>query len=131
STIKDGTAARVTVSSVSCGSIDLIANKFMPTGGVITDISILITMKMPNQMGSMPMVSAMGKNTGTVISMIEITSRKHPITNQIRANISMTAHCGNSAARVASASRSEEHTSELQSRENLVCRLLLEKTKGQ
>src|SRR5690606_40480977 len=28
-----------------------------------------------------------------------------------------------------SAHRSEEHTSELQSRENLVCRLLLEKTK--
>src|SRR5690606_40627256 len=27
-------------------------------------------------------------------------------------------------------SRSEEHTSELQSRENLVCRLLLEKTKS-
>src|SRR5690606_40868288 len=33
-----------------------------------------------------------------------------------------------SAAR-ASGSRSEEHTSELQSRENLVCRLLLEKKK--
>src|SRR5690606_40970776 len=30
-------------------------------------------------------------------------------------------------ARVAQGSRSEEHTSELQSRENLVCRLLLEK----
>src|SRR5690606_40653238 len=29
---------------------------------------------------------------------------------------------------IASAIRSEEHTSELQSRENLVCRLLLEKT---
>src|SRR5690606_41394394 len=28
-------------------------------------------------------------------------------------------------------SRSEEHTSELQSRENLVCRLLLEKKKGE
>src|SRR5690606_40356836 len=28
------------------------------------------------------------------------------------------------------ATRSEEHTSELQSRENLVCRLLLEKKKG-
>src|SRR5690606_40787541 len=28
-------------------------------------------------------------------------------------------------------SRSEEHTSELQSRENLVCRLLLEKRKGE
>src|SRR5690606_42126956 len=31
------------------------------------------------------------------------------------------------AARTARPSRSEEHTSELQSRENLVCRLLLEK----
>src|SRR5690606_12175736 len=35
---------------------------------------------------------------------------------------------GGSADRVAV--RSEEHTSELQSRENLVCRLLLEKTKS-
>src|SRR5690606_41762935 len=33
------------------------------------------------------------------------------------------------AGRLASAERSEEHTSELQSRENLVCRLLLEKKK--
>src|SRR5690606_42082786 len=32
-----------------------------------------------------------------------------------------------SSPKVASVSRSEEHTSELQSRENLVCRLLLEK----
>src|SRR5690606_41459590 len=32
-----------------------------------------------------------------------------------------------SPARAIAASRSEEHTSELQSRENLVCRLLLEK----
>src|SRR5690606_41632154 len=34
------------------------------------------------------------------------------------------------AARRAPAHRSEEHTSELQSRENLVCRLLLEKKKS-
>src|SRR5690606_42066402 len=33
------------------------------------------------------------------------------------------------AGREATSSRSEEHTSELQSRENLVCRLLLEKKK--
>src|SRR5690606_42047274 len=33
------------------------------------------------------------------------------------------------AARPLSSDRSEEHTSELQSRENLVCRLLLEKKK--
>src|SRR5690606_40920144 len=38
----------------------------------------------------------------------------------MRASASCTAH---------SSSRSEEHTSELQSRENLVCRLLLEKKK--
>src|SRR5690606_42142826 len=34
-------------------------------------------------------------------------------------------------ARIVAARRSEEHTSELQSRENLVCRLLLEKKKNQ
>src|SRR5690606_40530405 len=34
---------------------------------------------------------------------------------------------GHQAAQSESAGRSEEHTSELQSRENLVCRLLLEK----
>src|SRR5690606_41649406 len=35
------------------------------------------------------------------------------------------------SARGDAAARSEEHTSELQSRENLVCRLLLEKKKNQ
>src|SRR5690606_41698227 len=35
----------------------------------------------------------------------------------------------NDAPALAAADRSEEHTSELQSRENLVCRLLLEKKK--
>src|SRR5690606_41396616 len=34
-------------------------------------------------------------------------------------------------ARIKSSERSEEHTSELQSRENLVCRLLLEKKNNQ
>src|SRR5690606_40887703 len=36
---------------------------------------------------------------------------------------------GTSLVELMSAARSEEHTSELQSRENLVCRLLLEKKK--
>src|SRR5690606_40920184 len=36
---------------------------------------------------------------------------------------------GQAAAGAAGTARSEEHTSELQSRENLVCRLLLEKKK--
>src|SRR5690606_39873432 len=38
-------------------------------------------------------------------------------------------HPANSACRRRARVRSEEHTSELQSRENLVCRLLLEKKK--
>src|SRR5690606_39312670 len=38
---------------------------------------------------------------------------------------------GNPARKAKVAARSEEHTSELQSRENLVCRLLLEKKKKQ
>src|SRR5690606_40495826 len=36
---------------------------------------------------------------------------------------------GRTTSTVAASGRSEEHTSELQSRENLVCRLLLEKKK--
>src|SRR2546430_8106261 len=39
------------------------------------------------------------------------------------------AHRAESDSRVGSAGRSEEHTSELQSQSNLVCRLLLEKKK--
>src|SRR5690606_40261671 len=38
-------------------------------------------------------------------------------------------HSNGDAMDIAVAGRSEEHTSELQSRENLVCRLLLEKKK--
>src|SRR5215475_7989881 len=41
----------------------------------------------------------------------------------------VTRHPGLHGARADPARRSEEHTSELQSRENLVCRLLLEKKK--
>src|SRR5690606_41547440 len=40
------------------------------------------------------------------------------------------APAGAPAAAAGAAKRSEEHTSELQSREKLVCRLLLEKKKG-
>src|SRR5690606_39536975 len=51
-----------------------------------------------------------------------------------RFQVATSAGAGGSAARRASpvppGQRSEEHTSELQSRENLVCRLLREKKKG-
>src|SRR6266511_1069828 len=42
----------------------------------------------------------------------------------------LTTRSGIRPSACASFQRSEEHTSELQSRENLVCRLLLEKKKG-
>src|SRR5690606_41941584 len=46
-----------------------------------------------------------------------------------RYHIVSSCFCCNSGINNSDASRSEEHTSELQSRENLVCRLLLEKKK--
>src|SRR5690606_41810492 len=59
--------------------------------------------------------------------------------NRTIASMSLVTGAGGSEARnrrpypivFSRASRSEEHTSELQSRENLVCRLLLEKKKTQ
>src|SRR5690606_41633123 len=50
----------------------------------------------------------------------------HRCTRVVHAHLGDAAHIGR---RVVD-DRSEEHTSELQSRENLVCRLLLEKKKG-
>src|SRR5436309_7175500 len=44
-------------------------------------------------------------------------------------HIAVAQQVGSLAVVPATANRSEEHTSELQSRENLVCRLLLEKKK--
>src|SRR3712207_8937524 len=43
---------------------------------------------------------------------------------------SMRTTCGRPSTPAAASSRSEEHTSELQSRQYLVCRLLLEKKKS-
>src|SRR5436309_11242266 len=55
-----------------------------------------------------------------------------PISLMVRAALTPTRRIGQAPWRLAAyvpAARSEEHTSELQSRENLVCRLLLEKKK--
>src|SRR5690606_42108190 len=76
--------------------------------------------------------------------LVETEATGHSINSSIR-RIYLIACAGRSAQRRApavvslqpgmssytgsSAARSEEHTSELQSRENLVCRLLLEKKK--
>src|SRR3712207_8920364 len=60
------------------------------------------------------------------------TSRLPALRPAWRTNVSMYeawARCTSSASPAAASRRSEEHTSELQSRQYLVCRLLLEKNK--
>src|SRR5690606_39811582 len=52
-----------------------------------------------------------------------------PIERSSRLPTSLSSSSSNCSLRVLPFFRSEEHTSELQSRENLVCRLLLEKKK--
>src|SRR2546429_993264 len=60
-----------------------------------------------------------------------ITARNRAISPGTLAPASTTsASASSGAARIVSGTRSEEHTSELQSRLHLVCRLLLEKKKS-
>src|SRR2546430_10068595 len=61
-------------------------------------------------------------------------SAGHPVVNRVRppqgaALSDVGFRCGEPGAFTFIADRSEEHTSELQSQSNLVCRLLLEKKK--
>src|SRR5690606_40450882 len=57
--------------------------------------------------------------------------RNLPLPLLIGTTVATLVGTGSSMGAVGFAYRSEEHTSELQSRENLVCRLLLEKKKRQ
>src|SRR5437016_11580664 len=51
------------------------------------------------------------------------------VTHELFLEIEINVRCGDKIVRELPAQRSEEHTSELQSLTNLVCRLLLEKKK--
>src|SRR5690606_41588607 len=70
---------------------------------------------------------------GNFITLTNLTEEDwQRIEEQRISPINVSVHATNPELRVAPAGnprRSEEHTSELQSRENLVCRLLLEKKK--
>src|SRR5258706_9804949 len=66
--------------------------------------------------------------TGNVCVRVIVRNGSGPEHNPAR-NIPFTNPCNPRRKRIASAGRSEEHTSELQSLTNLVCRLLLEKKK--
>src|SRR5688572_31734983 len=54
---------------------------------------------------------------------------RRPIHSRSRRARASGCRCARHPARVCACARSEEHTSELQSQSNLVCRLLLEKKK--
>src|SRR2546427_9501660 len=56
-------------------------------------------------------------------------TRAHSGTNETRTDRVFSGSVERAASAAASSVRSEEHTSELQSQSNLVCRLLLEKKK--
>src|SRR5690606_40279033 len=60
---------------------------------------------------------------------LPIYSRLLPKPEQLNESAARTAQAWAGKSALPSSLRSEEHTSELQSRENLVCRLLLEKKK--
>ena len=55
-------------------------NRLKPTGGVICAISTTSTMKMPNQIRSMPAAWMVGISTPMVSTTIEMPSRKQPST---------------------------------------------------
>src|SRR5690606_40418957 len=62
---------------------------------------------------------------GAVVTYLAIALALHPAAASLSRSRAVLALVGS----LAGINRSEEHTSELQSRENLVCRLLLEKKK--
>src|SRR5262249_56727376 len=77
----------------------------------------------------------MGNTGGTDAGSNDLVASNGPVSSALAASTrftqSTTGYVGSSsdgAGQLASSHRSEEHTSELQSLTNLVCRLLLEKT---
>ncbi len=57
-------------------------NRLKPIGGVICAISTTTTMKMPNQMMSMPACRIIGSTTAMVSTTEEMPSRKQPMIRQ-------------------------------------------------
>src|SRR5690606_40141035 len=74
-------------------------------------------------------MAAKGKSRATDGVEVELNGEKHVLKDGavVIAAITSCTNTSNPAVLMAAGLRSEEHTSELQSRENLVCRLLLEK----
>src|SRR5690606_41098477 len=73
--------------------------------------------------------AAVAGGPGQVADALEAEHRIEDVERQHRLVVGAVGGGGGDPADAAVLHRSEEHTSELQSRENLVCRLLLEKKK--
>src|SRR5690606_41797210 len=64
-----------------------------------------------------------------ISALLRISRKQQGVTRTITDRVRRSAEDGSVKGCCEGLARSEEHTSELQSRENLVCRLLLEKKK--
>ena len=64
---------------MSCPAMPCITNRLKPMGGVICAISTTTTMKMPNQIMSMPAWRTIGSTTAMVSTTAEMPSRKQPM----------------------------------------------------
>ncbi len=69
-----GQTPRKMAPSPTLGSRVLSTNRFMPTGGEIRPIWITITISTPNQTGSKPNDTTIGKNSGMVSSTMVSSS---------------------------------------------------------
>jgi len=64
--------------SLMLGATPCTTNRFGPTGGWISAISMLIVKMMPNQIRSQPSAEMMGTRMGMVTAMIDSVSMKQP-----------------------------------------------------
>src|SRR5690606_39887291 len=102
----------------------------------LTTLARLDTPSLHDALPISPEIASQACTIGEISDVISISSWCAPMALHtsgcslyFSANCIPRIACGNSGLSSGTLPRSEEHTSELQSRENLVCRLLLEKKK--
>ncbi len=76
------------------GATPLMMNTLIPTGGVITPMSVTKTIMTPNQIGSKPNLVTRGKRMGTVNIIKASESIKHPAIMYITIISPITAMAG-------------------------------------
>src|SRR5690606_40579663 len=101
-------------------------------GPALVIVVVLITVSVGNGL-VFSRLSQLDSVSGVLSFLLGAAAAMVALSRDLRADprVVSTLHmCGSPSCRGSPAHRSEEHTSELQSRENLVCRLLLEKKKA-